>query len=247
MTKADEMFEKLGYENLEDKTIGYCMYLYAKGDKRIGFYTDKTFDIYDYYDEFEYVTMQELQAINEKVKELGWNRMTKEQEEAIKMFEDLDIREDKEFIEARETVLNLIQEQQEQIKYHKKQKKYDDEFKSELLDNIRCLNLDKENLKAELEKKDKIINSINDKKLLELLADLEHKRWSSWQEWVHSISTRNSDGSITISKSNVKSWDNLINTDYKHLSELSKESDRKEVRKTLEIIKQYFERRIEEC
>lgn len=138
--------------------------------------------------------------------------MTKEQEEAIKMFEDLDIREDKEFIEARETILNTLQEKE-----------------------------------TELEKKDKIINSINDKKLLELLADLEHKRWSSWQEWVHSISTRNSDGSITISKSNVKSWDNLINTDYKHLSELSKESDRKEVRKTLEIIKQYFERRIEEC
>lgn len=138
--------------------------------------------------------------------------MTKEQEEAIKMFEDLDIREDKEFIEARETILNTLQEKE-----------------------------------TELEKKDKIINSINDKELLELLADLEHKRWSSWQEWVHSISTRNSDGSITISKSNVKSWDNLINTDYKHLSELSKESDRKEVRKTLEIIKQYFERRIEEC
>lgn len=72
MTKADEMFEKLGYENLEDKTIDYCIYLYGKGDKRIGFYTDKTFDIYNYHDGLEYVTMQELQAINEKVKELGW-------------------------------------------------------------------------------------------------------------------------------------------------------------------------------
>lgn len=32
MTKADKMFEELGYENLEDKTMSYCMYLYAKGE-----------------------------------------------------------------------------------------------------------------------------------------------------------------------------------------------------------------------
>lgn len=71
MSKADEMFKEIDYENLKDKTAGYCICLYGKEDKRIGFYTDKTFDVYNVYDSSEYITMQELQAINEKVKDLN--------------------------------------------------------------------------------------------------------------------------------------------------------------------------------
>lgn len=70
---ADEMFEELGYVDIRNKVGNTFLAIYAKGDKRIGFYTDKTIDCYDYYYGSDYITMQELQAINEKVKELGWN------------------------------------------------------------------------------------------------------------------------------------------------------------------------------
>lgn len=73
MSKADEMFEKLRYEDITYGIGKACIKLYGKDDKRIGFYTDKTIDCYNFYDGYEYITMQELQAINEKVKELGWN------------------------------------------------------------------------------------------------------------------------------------------------------------------------------
>lgn len=72
MSKADEMFEKLGYEDVTHGNDKACISLYGKDNKRIGFYTDKTVDCYDYFDEYEYITMQELQEINEKCKELGW-------------------------------------------------------------------------------------------------------------------------------------------------------------------------------
>lgn len=76
MSKADEMFEKLGYEKMEDsKTNIGCIYVnYKKYSmfqtivKIIFHYKTKKITIAN-----EYMTMQELQAINEKVKELGWN------------------------------------------------------------------------------------------------------------------------------------------------------------------------------
>ena len=70
---ADEMFEELGYEGLSIFVKIPCVAIYAKNDKRIAFYDDKTFDIYNYFDGAEYVTMQELKAINKKVEELKWN------------------------------------------------------------------------------------------------------------------------------------------------------------------------------
>lgn len=74
MSKADEMFEKLGYIKTENK--GEIRYeeennaleetfhfkiLFVKTLKVVG--ADHLLD------------MQELQAINEKVKELGWNEL----------------------------------------------------------------------------------------------------------------------------------------------------------------------------
>lgn len=71
---ADEMFKELGYEDLSNIAKIPCIAIYyAKNDKRIAFYDDKTFDIYNYLDGDEYVTMQELKAINKKVEELKWN------------------------------------------------------------------------------------------------------------------------------------------------------------------------------
>lgn len=76
MKTADKMFKELGYEDLSIFAKIPCIAIYAKNDKRIGFYDDKTFDIYNYFDGTEYVTMQELKAINKKVEELGWNEYT---------------------------------------------------------------------------------------------------------------------------------------------------------------------------
>ena len=73
MSKADEMFEELGYEvsNSEfveelDTTTNTIV---DNGYIKIIFYNNKTMII----DADDILNMQELQAINEKVKELGWN------------------------------------------------------------------------------------------------------------------------------------------------------------------------------
>ena len=105
--------------------------------------------------------------------------MTKEQEEAIEYFKkNINyFKEQIKFIEAVgsdyydeeyelyknrvkqfETVLSMLKEKDEKIEYYKKQKDYDDQFKHELLEQIRCLNLDNDKKDKELEKKDKIID-----------------------------------------------------------------------------------------
>lgn len=69
MSKADEMFEKLGYENGTGHNLGDGeKYIYYEGHyNRILFYKkSKKININGSF------TIQELQAINEKVKELGW-------------------------------------------------------------------------------------------------------------------------------------------------------------------------------
>lgn len=73
---ADKIFEELGYEKIVDTTIN-CIYQNKKNNKEIRFYK-----IYKWvevslieFEEFEgnsiIFTMQELQAINKKVEELG--------------------------------------------------------------------------------------------------------------------------------------------------------------------------------
>ena len=68
MSKADEMFEELGYtkDDIGDKII------YQLNDHEICFYIyRKMFDCGCGIGR-EFINMQELQAINEKCKELGW-------------------------------------------------------------------------------------------------------------------------------------------------------------------------------
>lgn len=75
MSKADEMFEKLGYEKVEDNSVNA---LYKSGGtilrQTITFLSDDFKTITKRAGlENGFINMQELQAINEKVKELGWN------------------------------------------------------------------------------------------------------------------------------------------------------------------------------
>ncbi len=75
MSKADEMFEKLGYKKLNKKEIKKCFVeihdlveccYEAPMCVWVVFYKNRSFDV------VSSKNMQELQAINEKVKELGW-------------------------------------------------------------------------------------------------------------------------------------------------------------------------------
>ena len=73
MSKADEMFEELGYRKSLNKigdTFGYKSY-----DKQIVFYETKEIIKFDENYDVEGITMQELQAINEKVKELRMEQL----------------------------------------------------------------------------------------------------------------------------------------------------------------------------
>lgn len=64
MSKADEMFDEIGYEKIHDnkRRITYKNFF-----GKIEFYMKNKW-IYTNFN----IEMQELQAINEKVKELGW-------------------------------------------------------------------------------------------------------------------------------------------------------------------------------
>ena len=84
MSKADEMFEELGYEKQEDKyRIEYSLkqnFTHFIVIKRICFYKIERDIVIEQWNVTEAITisvnitMQELQAINEKVKELRLDR-----------------------------------------------------------------------------------------------------------------------------------------------------------------------------
>lgn len=66
--KADEMFEKLGYKKLQVIGLQECAYSNGKG-KEIIFSKTKRFGLYGVY---QWLSLEELQAINKKCQELGW-------------------------------------------------------------------------------------------------------------------------------------------------------------------------------
>lgn len=71
MSKADDMFGKLGYEKKETM-IGE---IYKNKRKCVDMYfirPDELIEVGFYGDERQYLSMQELKAINKKIEELGW-------------------------------------------------------------------------------------------------------------------------------------------------------------------------------
>lgn len=71
MSEADRLFDELGYEKIENK----IQITYVKPYENIQFLLNVKKIEYHFLrgSTFLIQTMQELQAINEKVKELGWN------------------------------------------------------------------------------------------------------------------------------------------------------------------------------
>lgn len=70
MSEADKMFEKLGYYKDFNKTI----HEYKKDGElfEIDFWLRSKEVSKEYYGNTGYITIEELQAINQKCKELGW-------------------------------------------------------------------------------------------------------------------------------------------------------------------------------
>jgi len=80
----------------------------------------------------------------------------------------------------------------------------------------------------------------NKKDLREELAELCHKQWSEWMEYLFSKCHQpihRTQGGVILGSGDVSRWQRQMNTEYKDLSEEEKDSDRKEADKFLEIIK----------
>lgn len=65
---AKEMFEKLGYKLINDKNIVYKGTHFTGRIIHIAFFSDKQILI------TQSIGIEELQAINKQVEELGWNK-----------------------------------------------------------------------------------------------------------------------------------------------------------------------------
>jgi hypothetical protein len=80
------------------------------------------------------------------------------------------------------------------------------------------------------------LNRGDDRDLVEVLAAIEHERWSHWQRYLHSQCEPGPDGSLVIPARLVSRWTQQMSTAYADLSEAEKDSDREQVRQTLPII-----------
>ncbi len=77
---------------------------------------------------------------------------------------------------------------------------------------------------------------MNRNELLEVLASIEHERWSHWQRFLHQQCVPGADGSLTIPAELVHRWSAQMETPYANLSEQEKDTDRDQVRRYLPII-----------
>lgn len=80
--------------------------------------------------------------------------------------------------------------------------------------------------------------------LREEFANLAHTQWTSWMEYLFSKCTTNQDGTVTIPKSSVDHWHRQMGTAYDNLSEVEKNSDRKEAYRIIDTFGLWF---IESC
>jgi hypothetical protein len=83
---------------------------------------------------------------------------------------------------------------------------------------------------------DRAIEVLESEPLLEVLASLEHERWSHWQGYLHSQCTLGEDGSLIIPAELVRRWTVQTRTAYEDLSDEEKASDREQVRRYLPAI-----------
>ena len=70
----------------------------------------------------------------------------------------------------------------------------------------------------------------------EKLADLCHRQWSGWMEYLFGKCAKNDDGTMTIPKWAVDRWSRQASTDYAHLSKEEQDSDRDEADRFLTLV-----------
>lgn len=83
---------------------------------------------------------------------------------------------------------------------------------------------------------DKSLEKRAEELLLEKLSDSEHERWARWQKYLFSRCKPLPMGGLAIDPEDVKHWMRQIETEYSELSEREKDSDRKEARRTIELM-----------
>jgi len=76
-----------------------------------------------------------------------------------------------------------------------------------------------------------------EKEFVEKGADLEHDRWARWQNYMFSKGQVGQDGVFHLPKEFVDRWFRQIATPYSKLSEEEKESDRRETRNYLPLLR----------
>jgi hypothetical protein len=74
--------------------------------------------------------------------------------------------------------------------------------------------------------------------LVEVLADIEHERWSEWMRWLFVHGKWNKNGSFTINADKAQRWSRLAGLPYELLDNETQEWDRIEVRKTLKALRE---------
>lgn len=67
---------------------------------------------------------------------------------------------------------------------------------------------------------------MENKDLLEKLAELEHLQWTEWTRYMLN----------NLTEKNIRRWKRQLETSYKDLSEEEKQSDRRWARKVLDLI-----------
>lgn len=106
------------------------------------------------------------------------------------------------------------------------------EFNEERIDmpaaDFDAIVAERDDLRADLRMRNRQVRDLK-AELKEALAAIEHERWADWQRYLHSLCTRNPDGSLTIPAASVAHWERQIATPYADLSEREKQSDREQV------------------
>ena len=77
--------------------------------------------------------------------------------------------------------------------------------------------------------------------LVEVLAAIEHDRWSHWQRHMHGQGLRSPEGALTLPAELVSRWERQMATPYADLTEEEKQSDRDQVWKYLPEVLRTFE------
>ena len=80
---------------------------------------------------------------------------------------------------------------------------------------------------------------MTEQELIERLAGKAHESWSRWMAYLFSKCMMLADGSAQIPPELVLRWKKQTYTNYEHLSEQEKQSDREEVKRIMPIINKW--------